>query len=81
MDEELKKAILRTLTKEDIIELFDVEVNQPVNKSEIEIPDLTVKKYYKSREIPGSKTSCASCGQSMVNSLEHAIELLGGEKN
>lgn len=81
MDDAIKEALLRSLTKEDVLELFN-EAEQVQDKTSfLDDPMSDSAKFYLSRKIPGSTKKCGSCGQSMVNDEDHATELLGGENN
>lgn len=82
MDDEIKKALLRNLSKEDILELFDLQEEKSMEKIDMSIdPVSDTQKYYLLRKVPGSTKRCSSCGQFVVNDSEHANQLLGGEIN
>lgn len=80
-DPDLKKYLLAQLTKEELKEL----ISETVLESDIQSEPFmdgkfdAMRKFYLSRKIPGSNKVCSSCGQDLVNSNEHANQLLGGE--
>lgn len=79
-DEELKKYLLKTLSKEALEEILA----ESLDVDDVDFTQANIsptQKYYLSRKIPGSKTKCGTCGQSKVNDDQHATELIGGEKN
>lgn len=71
-DDQIREYLLSGLTKEELLSLL-TEPSEPFTEGKLS----ATQKFYLSRKIPGSTKRCSGCGQSLVNSEEHAAELLG----